>query len=488
MSALIACDSDDGASTPTESGDPTADAAAPDEGGQAPPPPSTTALGAITSDGRHLRDAQGRAVLLRGVNARVDGVFDVDLGEGRVPLEPIPPMDASDCQQMAAWGLNILRLPMQWSGVEPTRDVFDEAYLQRVDAAIECAEDAGLWVMVDLHQDAYSKEIGEDGAPLWAIEPPPEQLLEGPLDAEELQRRRFSPEVTAAFESFFHPEDAFGLQAEFIEMLTHVASRYADHPAVVGFDLFNEPVADTAVLRTFHENAARAVRQAAPSKLVFFEPTGPRGFLGSEPAVNPPFPVEGSVYAPHLYPFVFVSTEEQLLAVTEPELRDTFDNAVLEAEAWQTPWVVGEFGGPPYSAREDLYLGLMYKLLDEYFVSATLWLWKEDSQGSWGLYDHDEERGWSERPAMVELVSRPYAERVAGQPTTMRSSAQQLAVEFTDGIDAPHRLFVPSRLSIQRVSCDGNEVATPPLSDSGHIEVPCGATAGAHTLLVDFGD
>src|SRR5512147_3199528 len=161
-------------------------------GGAAPPKTSP-----LWSDGAQLRDADGRIAILRGVNARVDGVFDVTFDDGRVPLEPIPALEAADCRRMRELGLDLLRLPINWSGIEPTRGSYDEAYLQRVDAAVRCAGDAGVYVMIDLHQDAYSKEIGEDGAPLWAIEPAPTKLLEGPLT--DLDKRRTSGQVLQAF-------------------------------------------------------------------------------------------------------------------------------------------------------------------------------------------------------------------------------------------------------------------------------------------------
>ena len=50
-----------------------------------------------------------------------------------------------------------------------------------------------------MHQDAYSKEIGEDGAPLWAIVPPPPMLLQGPSDD---SRRLTEPVLTAGFNFF----------------------------------------------------------------------------------------------------------------------------------------------------------------------------------------------------------------------------------------------------------------------------------------------
>src|SRR5690242_5400026 len=106
----------------------------------------------LDSDGRHLRDAEGRIALLRGVNARVEGVFDVTFDDGRVALEEIPPLEAADCARMRQLGFGLLRLPINWSGVEPEQGRIDEAYLARVGEAVECAAAAGLLVLIDLHQ------------------------------------------------------------------------------------------------------------------------------------------------------------------------------------------------------------------------------------------------------------------------------------------------------------------------------------------------
>lgn len=164
----------------------------------------------LSSDGTHLRDDRGRIALLRGINARINGIFDVSFSDGRVALEPIPELTDEDCQRMRQLGLDFLRLPINWSGYEPTQGAYSDEYLARVDAAVQCAARAGMLVMIDLHQDAYSKEIGEDGAPLWAISPAPTELLQGPLT--DLGERRLSAQTTAAFNTFFDPADPAGVR------------------------------------------------------------------------------------------------------------------------------------------------------------------------------------------------------------------------------------------------------------------------------------
>ena len=432
----------------------------------------------LWSDGAHLRDAEGRVALLRGINARVEGVFDVTFDDGRTALEPIPALTSADCARMRELGLDLLRLPINWSGVEPTRGSYDEAYLQRVDAAIECAGAAGILVLVDMHQDAYSKEIGEDGAPLWAIQPPPTELLQGPLT--DLGERRVSPQVQAAFKTFFAPDDASGLQAAFAAMFAHVAARYADHPAVLGFELYNEPDTGTIELDAFHLRVGEAVRAAAPHKLVLFEPPALRNFTDFIPKPAERFPIEGAVYAPHIYTFVFNLDPTRFQQATADEYEPSVRAAREEATAWGTPLLIGEFGvGPDNAAPNALWAQTQAQLHDRYFASNAFWVWKEQSQASWGLFDYDAATGaWTERPHVIAWVSRIHAARIAGTPRAVESSpagdALRVEIEPGTGTAAPHLVYVPERFAATtRVTCDGAEVAGPREPATGLVEAAC---------------
>ena len=435
---------------------------------------STTPL---ASDGTHLRDASGRVAILRGVNARVDGVFDVTFSDGRIPLEPIPPLTTEDCTRMRRLGFDLLRLPINWSGVEPERGQYDESYLARVDAAIQCAGAAGIYVLVDLHQDGYSKEIGEDGAPLWAIDPPPTTLLQGPLD--DLGARRVSAQVQDAFRTFFALDDASGLQAEFATMLTHVAARWADDPHVLGFEIFNEPDTGEANVDAFQANAAAAVRAAAPHKLVMFEPAALRNITDFVPKPTHPFPDPAAVYSPHIYTYVFQSDQTAFTNATIDQLESSVAAARAEADAWKTPLLVGEFGcGPTDDAAHNRWMQSEAQLFDRYFASSAFWVWKEQSQASWGIYDYGGGTTWTERPLVVSWVSRVHVARIAGTPTVLESNpaGDTIHLEISDAVDAPNEVYIPERFTSATATCDGAMTTLTPDPATGLAEVSCGGT------------
>ena len=59
--------------------------------------------------------------------------------------------------------MNVLRLPINWSLLEPTRGAIDDAYVhQALQLASDCAQQ-GVYTFIDLHQDGWSKYVGDKG-------------------------------------------------------------------------------------------------------------------------------------------------------------------------------------------------------------------------------------------------------------------------------------------------------------------------------------
>jgi endoglycosylceramidase len=442
---------------------------------------------------QHLVDARGRVVVLRGVNARIEGVFDVTFTDERMPVQPIPAFGLEDALRMRALGFNFLRLPINWSGVEPqmaTPAAFDEAYLGRVRAVVDLARRAGLLVLIDFHQDAFSKEIGEDGAPLWAIQPPPERLLGGPITAEELTRRRTSTQVIRAFETFFGPDGRGpALRTRFAEMAAEVARRFRDDEAVFGFELFNEPLGSDEQGLALHRQVGEAIRAVAPNKLLVFEPPATRNIVDRAMVPSERFPLPGAVYAPHIYTLALAASDTARRGFTIDTLRASHVNAVREARAWGTPLLVTEWGYDPNGIRVEDYVAAQSALQDEYGEGAALWLWKERSQGAWGLFDYDDASGrWTERAGFRRALARVYPEAIAGWPRFWRYDRAALRFElaFDAAVDANHALYVPEAQDFApgfTVTCDGRPVEAPRDPATGRVEVRCDGP-GEHRVVL----
>ena len=126
-----------------------------------------------------FRDAQGRSVLLRGVNVSGSSKFPVgrathvsegfyETGSISFVDRPFPLADADEhFARLRAWGLTCVRLLVPWEAVEHKGPgVYDEAYLEYLLAVVRKARGHGIACLVDPHQDVWSRWTGGDDAPL----------------------------------------------------------------------------------------------------------------------------------------------------------------------------------------------------------------------------------------------------------------------------------------------------------------------------------
>jgi endoglycosylceramidase len=424
-----------------------------------------------------LLDEQGRELFLHGANARIEGLFDVTFDDGRLPVQPIPAFGTDDLRLLRdTLGVNALRVPINWSGLEPDPGLpaLDASYLARLDAVLEDCADLEVWCLVDLHQDAYSKEIGEDGAPLWAIVPPPEQLLGGPL--EDLAARRTSPQVLAAFDSFFN--NAEGLQDAYLVMLQRLAAHLKDKPWVLGIEVFNEPVGDAIPILGFAERATAAIHDVDPDRLVVWEPTALRN-LTDTADTDGGLNLENDAYAPHLYPEVFSGRADLWESGDPTRLVRSTDNARAEADAHDAPLIVTEYGNDPSLSHGLAWLGRMQDEMDRVRAHRFFWLYEEISQDRWGLYDE----GRVLRDDVVATLARP-TPTVAGSIETIDVDLDSsLTVSFSGGglhqVTLPERHFSGGALA----TCDGVAVEVDVDIGGSVGQIRCG-DGGRHTLTV----
>lgn len=149
-------------------------------------------------------------------------------------------ISSADFAQIRSWGMNAVRLCIFWDGLEPRPGYFDEAYLDRIAHLIDEAKQQGLYVLLDMHQDLYSIKFG-DGAPVWAT-------LDGGKPHTQVSHwgdaHYVSEDVQTALDHFWENSpgpDGVGLQDHYAEAWQFVAKRFQDEPAILGYDLMNEP-------------------------------------------------------------------------------------------------------------------------------------------------------------------------------------------------------------------------------------------------------
>jgi endoglycosylceramidase len=374
------------------------------------------ATGRVHADGTRLRDELGREVILRGVNCG-----------GRSKWAPYAPFDfrgdsdfpracARYVDRVASWGVNFVRLPFSWEGIEPERGRTDEGYLARYFALVDQLWSRGIRALVDFHQDVYATPFGGDGFPLWTLGPIPHGPPRRDFADGEWFVQYTDPEgpVARAFDRLWSNAD--GILDDFEAMWRRMARAAAGRPGIAGFEVINEPGWGSMPLSEFEEGLlprilerlGAAIRAEVPDAVIFGGGPGADGLMGSTFMHAPA--LEGFVYAPHYYDLEVATGGAY---GDRDKVRADLERLAGTGAAWARPVLFGEFGAANRGPDQRRWIRDVYDTLDRLRAHATLWeasfsaeAWNHED---FGLTDAD----GAERPVVGELV-RPYPRAIDG--------------------------------------------------------------------------
>lgn len=447
----------------------------------ATPPPDVTDPGdstdlqwltAVRGPSAGIYDESGRQVMLRGVNFNHLG----DYFQSHPDLPTVATLDDADWDDAAAQGMNVIRLVTNWSAWEPERDVFDRDYLERVRDAVDQANAHGMYVVIDMHQDAWSKfvytpaeevcppgttpQIGWDGAPEWAT------FTDGAPTCSPA-RREDSPAVKRAWAAFYANRE--GIRDELAELWGQIAAEFADHPGVAGFDLLNEPGysfdqdATLLNLAQFYRSAIGEIRAAermrgARPHVIFFETTVNGPFVALDFSDDPHL-----VFAPHNYGESIGPSLPGLLELLTDALR------LLAALYGTTTWI-GEYGNfSPDPVARTTYMSRFNRLQDRApGAGGTWWQWEQtcgDPHDVASAYPPSDEWVAQQLPKCDEsarmampCTARSYPRAVPGRLVSLRTEPCGGPITVTGITPAP---------STAELWLHGERPEPPPVSGSG---------------------
>jgi endoglycosylceramidase len=404
----------------------------------------------------YIADDKGRLVLLHGAIAQglIDFYSSADKSllapapfypidpsayDGKCPDNsldmPAPPLCQSDMVQMARFGFNSLRLPLSWSLLEPDRGRINQLYIARVAQVVGWAKAAGMYVIIDMHQNAYSRFVGRanppslpggttadlryyTGAPAWAT------ITDGFPSEEYGGQRELNPAGLEANSNFWY--DRGGIQDEYIAAVATLAQRFKDDSTVAGYSAFNEPFLgwnlppgfEDLLLFPFYRrviDAITGVRDGLPCWTGFYMPSfcGYRD-LGVHDLHHLFFMEPGLLrqvtdFPTHLglpvssYPNLVLSihvythkyTIDALLNKTQSPDQATYpwggyDQTYAlgrrEAKAIHAALFVSEFGFPPSAAGNQVIASQLGEM-EQHRVGFAFWTWMENGAGNWSMFD-----------------------------------------------------------------------------------------------------
>lgn len=445
--------------------------------------PLTSARLAVDAAGR-LRDEHGRDVLLRGVNTG---------GRSKwapfVPFPIAPEAELAEARAAAqvffarlpAWGVNVVRMPFSWEGLEPTPGQYDARYLDRYAAMIDAAWSQGVRVIVDFHQDVYASPFCGDGFPLWTLPGEPGPPLR------DCPNWGFGyltdPEVRAAFDRFWADEGQ--IQAAFFAMWGAMIERVGDHPGVVALEILNEPGWGTAasipewkqtVLNPFHAAAVAELRARAGEELLLvFDNPGIEA-VGLQEVTHVRPAGEGLVYGPHLYDPGLINSQPATGMMPEVLLDEYADFAAAEKIAV----LVGEFGIGDGAQGGAAWLQRALDRMDARRMSGTLWECSQ-SEELWNDEDLSVLAADGTERAALDTFVRPYLRALAGEASEFSWDGTEAVARWTSAggvteIALPTRIFVdgPSDITLETLMGPAGACFT---VDEGELRVlaPAGA-------------
>jgi endoglycosylceramidase len=350
-----------------------------------------------------------------------------------------------------AWGFNAVRLLIFWDGIEPRKGKYDQDYLARVRQRLDWCEEAGLYVILDMHQDLYSIKFGGDGAPEWAIQDDSQPFeRQAPWELNYIQ-----PAVKAAINNFWRVEYGYPeLQDHYIDAVLVAVDALADHPTVIGIDLYNEPTMATPyglfrfesqVLTPLFQRAIDAIRAENNNLWIFFEPSalGPnQGFRSKLGKLEDPRDGEPRlVYFPHIYTLDLDICDKYL---GMPLFINFWAHQrQIEARRFETPMMVGEFG---LNENQPGALDFLYEVLAMYDKITSGWFYWSYDRGSWGLQNKN-----GEELRKADVLVRPYPRKIAGiQPNfhwqpEQRTFSLSYNIRTTNGQSCVTEVYLPPR-------------------------------------------
>lgn len=395
-----------------------------------------------------IRDAQGRIAYFRGVNVS---------GNAKVASDHLPfqPEETIWWENLKSWGFNLVRFTVFWEAVEPEEGRYDAGYLFKVKRLLEEAARRGIYVIVDMHQDLFSRWLNGDGAPKWVVEkcgvnPDNNDSFGGQFWG---LANALSNDVKKSFVSFWGNEE---LKQSYKNAFLEVAKRLRDNDHILGYDIYNEPQAigisnvggqfENGILKPFYEETILALRSVDPGAIGFVEPVATEMYWSQ----LTPFSVDNLVYADHIYDSI-ANTFKVLILPPGFLLSILHNSEKNKARELGMPLLVGEFGAPwnmcPPSGHDKI-LNDMYSIFESGFTSSALWDYSVRDVDAWNTEDYSliDKNG---QPRGLEIASRPYVRLLNGNPVTQvfNGSTKRYEIQF-DG-EAAHRatvIFVPASI------------------------------------------
>jgi endoglycosylceramidase len=205
--------------------------------------------------GPYIYDSKGRMVLMHGTNLVYKYAPFIAYPDRGEPWN----FDATDAARMQKLGFNVVRLGIEWQGLEPGSGgpnqpkicapglpsdphefnaTIAQQYLSHVAATVKLLSRYGIYTLLDMHQDVYNTLFRGEGAPNWAVCSDNVPIVPS---GGRWSNNYANPQLDTATGHFWANDVVGDLQGQFDLAWKTVAGYFKNDPWVVGYDPYNEP-------------------------------------------------------------------------------------------------------------------------------------------------------------------------------------------------------------------------------------------------------
>ncbi|WP_141734392.1 glycoside hydrolase family 5 protein [Oligoflexus tunisiensis] len=400
----------------------------------------TILAGPIQVEGPRFRTKNGHQILLRGINVG---------GDSKVP--PFRSVRGEkDFAPLRGWGFNSLRLLFNWEAFEPEPGAYDWDYLNYYRDMVDWAAQHDLYVIADIHQDAFSRYAVSgcgEGFPKWAL--PPFQTPAVPDNGANCKnwgvRMLFDIGMHSAWHHFY--KNTYGVRDRYLSMLQHLAQSLEDAPNLIGFDLLNEPWGlEKSELPELYHDAGRLIQTILPDTVLFLSSHALTS-TGIVPSSLDPISLPNIVHSAHFYD-PGLQTFQTWSAWA---LKTANGHWKRMMEHWQSPLYLGEFGAPASLPNARAYVDAIYDLMDRELYSGAYWVytpgWNATLKDGWNQEDFSINDDQGRLRGMYR--ARPYVEETPGNIVSMQWDENRKALALVyEATMQPEEIMIaiPSRL------------------------------------------
>ncbi|MFB7715717.1 cellulase family glycosylhydrolase [Streptomyces sp. NPDC056105] len=406
------------------------------------------------SDGtrRWITDDQGRALVLNGLNTA---------SSAKSEPNGMPWIKAADVQrEKQQLGSNFVRFLIQWRNVEPRPGAYDDTYLDQVAERVHWYGARGYHVMLDMHQDVYGPKTKGNGAPAWATQTDGLPVAE----QDQWELKYIEPGTMRAFDHFWgSKQSSRNLRARYAAAWAHVARRFRDDPAVIGYDLMNEPwggsvqgpAFEAGPLAALYRRTLAAIREVDHDSWIFVEPEAVStnwGLPSGLPYLKDPRG-DGDrariAYAPHVYPLPLdlgSGYSGDAKAWVRRTLGSWRTQTERTARRLNAPVVIGEYGVDATLPGALTYVAAVRRLAEKMGAGTAYW---SNDPGPWSPWERTK-HGGLRATRLLPVLDRPTPLAIAGEPGTYEwdATSRTLKVSWRGarrGVRGGTELYLPER-------------------------------------------